>query len=68
MTRFGAFLHRTSLDELLQFFNVLQGTMSIIGPHPHAVVYNEEYCKLVKNYMIRHKGKFAEEAPFFIWY
>ncbi|WP_434533528.1 undecaprenyl-phosphate glucose phosphotransferase [Dickeya chrysanthemi] len=57
VTRFGAFLRRTSLDELPQFFNVLQGTMSIIGPRPHAVVHNEQYRQLVENYMIRHKVK-----------
>ncbi|GAB7200752.1 hypothetical protein OS12_21940 [Dickeya oryzae] len=57
VTRFGAFLRRTSLDELPQFFNVLQGTMSIVGPRPHAVVHNEQYRQLVENYMIRHKVK-----------
>jgi putative colanic acid biosysnthesis UDP-glucose lipid carrier transferase len=55
VTRFGAFLRRTSLDELPQFINVLQGRMSIVGPRPHAVAHNEQYRKLVKSYMIRHK-------------
>ena len=55
ITRLGAFLRAKSLDELPQFFNVLQGRMSIVGPRPHAVAHNELYRKLIKGYMLRHK-------------
>jgi putative colanic acid biosynthesis UDP-glucose lipid carrier transferase len=57
VTKIGAFLRRTSLDELPQFVNVLQGRMSIVGPRPHAVAHNEQYRKLIKGYMLRHKVK-----------
>ena len=57
VTPFGGFLRRTSLDELPQFINVLQGRMSIVGPRPHAVAHNEQYRKLIKAYMVRHKVK-----------
>jgi putative colanic acid biosysnthesis UDP-glucose lipid carrier transferase len=57
ITRFGAFIRRTSLDELPQFINVLQGRMSIVGPRPHAVAHNEQYRELIKAYMVRHKVK-----------
>jgi putative colanic acid biosynthesis UDP-glucose lipid carrier transferase len=57
ITPFGAFIRKTSLDELPQFINVLQGRMSIVGPRPHAVAHNEQYRKLIKSYMIRHKVK-----------
>jgi putative colanic acid biosysnthesis UDP-glucose lipid carrier transferase len=57
VTPLGAFLRRTSLDELPQFINVLQGRMSIVGPRPHAVAHNEQYRKLIGGYMLRHKVK-----------
>ena len=55
ITPLGAFMRRTSIDELPQFVNVLQGRMSIVGPRPHAVAHNELYRKLIKGYMVRHK-------------
>ena len=57
ITPVGAFLRKTSLDELPQFFNVLQGRMSIVGPRPHAVAHNELYRTMIKGYMVRHKVK-----------
>ena len=57
ITPLGAFLRKTSLDELPQFINVLQGKMSVVGPRPHAVAHNEQYRKLIDGYMVRHKVK-----------
>ena len=55
VTKLGAFLRKSSLDELPQIFNVLFGTMSFVGPRPHAIAHNEQYRKIISGYMLRHK-------------
>ena len=57
LTAIGGFLRKSSLDELPQFFNVLSGSMSVVGPRPHAVAHNEQYRSLIRGYMVRHKVK-----------
>jgi putative colanic acid biosynthesis UDP-glucose lipid carrier transferase len=57
VTRVGGILRKTSLDELPQLFNVIDGTMSLVGPRPHANAHNEQYRSLIRGYMLRHKVK-----------
>ena len=57
ITPLGGILRKTSLDELPQLFNVIEGTMSLVGPRPHATAHNEQYRGLIRGYMLRHKVK-----------
>ncbi len=57
VTPFGAFMRKTSIDELPQFFNVLMGDMSVVGPRPHMLTHTEKYSAIITEFMVRHFTK-----------